>query len=190
MADEETSPAPIRVQVEAMQEEQSKKLDEETPDATSTVPQDDVLHDFALGYSENFSDSDTETEMTALNQDTLPEIGGIDITENEIKRLMGAYPFGLCNVAMPFQYFVSGFIGAIITGILYGILIGRMSVDANHYVASQAVVLVPWGFKCCVGFMSDNFALLGRRRVYYCVLGHIVILFTFVGLAIFYEVSN
>jgi hypothetical protein len=121
-------------------------------------PQDGVLQGFALVYFENFSSPEIETELVALNQDILPDTDDIDITANEIRRLMGAHPFALCNVAMPSQYFVSGFIGATITCILYGILIGRMSMDANHYVASQAVVVVPWGFKCCVGFISDNFA--------------------------------
>ena len=193
-----TPPPPSRVHVDRMQanvlpcedvlEEILPQMNVEDNEPTLAAL-DAELTEFAPSFSDEFIDSDTETELVSLTQHDaeLDTTADIDITANEIKERMRAYPFALCNLAMPFQYFVSGFVGAIITGILYGVLIGRMSVDANHYVTSQAVVLVPWGFKCCVGFLSDNFALLGRRRVYYCVMGHLVVLFTFAGLAIFYE---
>ena len=191
-----TSGPPIRVQVEASNDATLLPTDamEDGDAATVLVHVDTELTDLAPDFSDGSSNSDEETELTELTHThsdagmgTTPIALEFDITDNETKKLMMAYPFGICNQAMPFQYYVSGFIGAMLTGVLYGILIGNMAVDANYYVASQAVVLVPWGFKCFIGFLSDNFPLLGRRRVYYCVMGHTIVSSTFIGLTAFYE---
>ena len=116
--------------------------------ARSAIELTQPLHDLS-DSSDDFGDYELETELTVLTSgnneveiSTMFHMLEFDITENEIKRRMKVYPFGICNLAMPFQYFVAGFIGAMPTGILYGILIGSMSADANYYVSSQAVVLV------------------------------------------------
>lgn len=96
-------------------------------------------------------------------------------------------PFALHNAAMPFHYFLMGYISGVVNGLLYGILVGTMALDAKQYVTSQAVIIAPWSIKCCVGFLSDNFPLLRHRRRCYCIFGNILTCTVFVGLCIFYE---
>ena len=95
--------------------------------------------------------------------------------------------FPVRNAAMPFHYFVMGYVSGVINGLLYGILVGTMSLDATQYVTSQAIIVAPWGLKCCIGFVSDNFPVIYHKRRYYCIMGNTLTCAVFVGLCIFYN---
>lgn len=100
---------------------------------------------------------------------------------------MAREPFLMCNIAMPAQYVITGFITATFNGLLYGILMGTMAVNANVYGTAQTAITAPWALKCIAGFMSDQFPLMGYKRRYYCIIGHGLVAFVCLSLALFYN---
>lgn len=95
------------------------------------------------------------------------------------------------NFALLSHYVVVGFVTTLCSGILYGVLLGSMSVDAHVYVTSQTVLLAPWGVKCIFAFLSDQFPILGYKRRYYCAIGHtLVVSVSLLLIALFEEPSD
>lgn len=132
-------------------------------------------------YSSSDDEIDTNplaTEMQAMKGHTL-STGG--------EPMSPVHPVSLANLALPVHYFVTGFVGAVCSGVLYGVLLGVMAVDAHVFVTSQTVVLAPWGVKCILAFISDAFPIMGYRRKYYCAIGHWISLFILVLLALGWE---
>ena len=87
-------------------------------------------------------------------------------------------PFSLQNFAFPVHYICTGFVSTLCSGLLYGVLMGTMAVDARIYMTSQTAVASPWGIKCVVGFLSDQFPICGHRRKYYAILGYLTVCLT------------
>ena len=95
-------------------------------------------------------------------------------------------PLGLSNIAMPLHYFCAGGIQSVVSGILYGCLMGVYGVKGHVYTTSLIIANAPWGTKVVWGFVSDWFPILGYRRKYYCALGWALSVTTCLVLLLFF----
>jgi hypothetical protein len=91
-------------------------------------------------------------------------------------RLASPSVFGWSNAAFPIHYLTTGYIAAVISGVLYGVLMGVMAVEAHVYMTSQTAILAPWGTKFILGMVSDHFPIMGFKRKYYGALGYLLVI--------------
>ena len=167
---------PIRIELESIAEET-----EETEQFTSVTLDSDVVYDGEMrsadgvkvehGYEdEDDYDSDMSLGDCAVDPcDTLvAEICKHEKSGTLTKR---EYALSCANFALPLHYFVAGSMHAIVSGLLYGTLMGVMAVEAHVYATACIIVDMPWCTKFVFGFLSDWFPIWGYRRRYYAIIG-------------------
>ena len=131
-------------------------------------------------------DTDSDDEKVEKVTDELhAEIQAIDSEQRRVRNLI--HPFSCSNAALGVHYFTAGFVSAVCSAVLYGVLMGVMSVQAHVYLTSQTVVASPWGIKAMIGFVSDHFPIAGSRRKYYCIGGLCISALTSLGLATLFQ---
>lgn len=84
--------------------------------------------------------------------------------------------FAINNLALAVHCVLTAYASTVYAALLRTLLIGQGDVGSNEYLNFHYSAMAPWGVACIIAFASDSFPVLGFRRKYYCLGGHLICL--------------
>lgn len=96
-------------------------------------------------------------------------------------------PWVCDNLALPVHYMWVGVSHSIMTGTLYGVMMGSMAVSGRIYGSSKILVSSPWLLTVVFGFISDCIPIMGYHRKYYASIGWTIVAGAHMVLAVSFE---